>query len=156
MSVPSVRFDDVEAICGFISDEFGEWGPQIEITQDMIDQFADLTGDDQWIHTDVERCRRESPFGGPIAHGFLTLSLLGAIRPPARFALTDYKAVVNYGSSKMRFLDPVPAGSTIHARRRLVSAAAHPKGTRVEAEVAIHVVGRERPSLLYRGIALYR
>jgi hypothetical protein len=153
---PDIAFDDIDGLTGRVSEDYGAWGPEVEVSQAMIDQFAELTGDDQWIHTDVERCQRESPFGGPIAHGFLTLSLLGAMRPPTGFAITGYKNVINYGSSGLRFLAPVPAGATIHARRRLVSVEAHPKGTRLTTEVAVHVVGSDRPSLVYTGLALYQ
>ncbi|MSZ14895.1 MAG: MaoC family dehydratase, partial [Actinobacteria bacterium] len=71
-----VRFDDIDAINALASEEFGEWGESIEVSQQMINDFADLTGDRQWIHIDVERSLKESPFGGPVAHGFLTLSLM--------------------------------------------------------------------------------
>ena len=71
-----IPFDDIDAVNALASEEFGEWGDSIEVTQEMIQGFADLTGDHQWIHVDVERAKAESPFGGPIAHGFLTLSLL--------------------------------------------------------------------------------
>jgi acyl dehydratase len=70
----TIRFDDVEALRAKISKDFGPWSDPIEITQQKINQFADVTGDHQWIHIDVERCKKESPFGGPVAHGFLTLS----------------------------------------------------------------------------------
>src|SRR5262249_33578589 len=69
--VEDIRFDDIEALKGKITDTFGEWSEPAEVTQDMINRFADLTGDHQWIHVDVERAKRESPFGGTIAHGFL-------------------------------------------------------------------------------------
>ena len=72
----TIRFDDIDALNALASEEFGEFGDAVEVTQEMINGFADLTGDHQWIHVDVERCKRESPFGGPIAHGFLTLSLV--------------------------------------------------------------------------------
>ena len=72
----SIAFDDIDAINGHASEEYGDWGAEIEVTQEMINAFAELTGDRQWIHVDVERCIRESPFGGPIAHGYLTMSLM--------------------------------------------------------------------------------
>ena len=78
-----IRFDDIAALKSKISDTFGDWSDPIEVTQDMINRFAELTGDHQWIHVDVERAKRESPFGGTIAHGFLTLSLLPAMRSKA-------------------------------------------------------------------------
>ena len=76
-----IRFDDVEALQKHVSEDFGAFGESIEVTQEMVNQFADVTGDHQWIHIDVERCERESPFGGPIVHGFFTLSLLPQVTP---------------------------------------------------------------------------
>ena len=155
-----IRFDDIEALNTRVSDEFGPWGEQIEVAQEMIDRFAELTGDRQWIHIDVDRARRESPFGTTIAHGFLTLSLLPGMRTkPGQepsYAITGYRNAVNYGSDKVRFISPVPAGSRIHSRSRLVAAEATPKGTKVVREVAVHVVGQERPALLYSMIVLYQ
>ena len=153
-----IRFDDIEAIQAHVGEEFGPFGPEVEVSQAMIDQFAELTGDRQWIHVDVERAERESPFGTTIAHGFLTLSLLAgaAAAGPASYRLVDQGNAVNYGSDKLRFLSPVPAGSKIHTRSRLVSVEAGRKGTRIETENAIHVVGSERPALLYNGIFLYQ
>ena len=126
-----IRFDDIDAIRAKISDEFGPWSEPFEVSQEMIQQFADLTGDHQWIHVDVARCKRESPFGGPIAHGFLTLSLL-----PRRTAKTQdavpYRIVgmgnaVNYGSERLRFIAPVPAGAKIRSRARLAAVEAGKK-----------------------------
>jgi acyl dehydratase len=158
--VEKIEFDDVDALRARISEEWGPWSEEVEVTQEMINHFADLTGDHQWIHVDVERCKKESPFGGPIAHGFLTLSLLPGMRPKkgdeADWAITGYGNAVNYGSDKLRFLSPVPAGSKVHTRSRLVEVEAGPKGTRVVREAAVHVVGNERPALLYTGITLYQ
>jgi acyl dehydratase len=155
-----IRFDDIEALREKVSPEFGPFGGSIEVTQQMIDTFAELTGDRQWIHVDVERCRRESPFGGPIAHGFLTLSLLPALGGRSdqepEWAIVGYGNAVNYGSDKLRFLAPVPAGAKIHSRSRLAAVEATPKGTRVEREIAVHVVGSERPAILYGMIILYQ
>lgn len=151
-----IRFDDIAAIQKHVSEEFGEWSEAVEVTQDMINQFADVTGDHQWIHIDVDRCKKESPFGTTIAHGFLTLSLLPMLnaKTPPRYKLTGVANGVNYGSDKLRFLSPVPAGSKVHARSRLVSAEAGKKGTRIEQETAIHVVGSDRPAVLYNMISL--
>jgi hypothetical protein len=150
-----IRFDDIEALKGKIGDEPGEWGREVEITQQMIDRFAEITGDHQWIHVDVERAKKESPFGGPIAHGFLTLSMLPSLTPRASFAITGFGNVTNYGSDGFRFLSPVPAGSKVHARSRLLDVQAKPKGTLVTTETAVHVVGSERPALIYKGLVLY-
>ncbi len=152
-----IGFDDIQALRAEIRDEFGPWGAELEVTQEMIHQFAELTGDRQWIHVDVERAKRESPFGGPIAHGFLTLSLLPAMPSGrTRYRITGYGNATNYGSDKLRFISPVPAGAKLHARSRLVDVQATPKGTRVVREIAVHVVGSdERPALLYSMIVLY-
>lgn len=153
-----IRFDDIASLQKHVSHEFGEFGGPIEISQAMIDRFAEITGDHQWIHTDVERAKRESPFKTTIAHGFLTLSLLPLLSAQGKstYQVTGHGNAVNYGSDKLRFLSPVPAGSKIHARSRLVSVEAGPKGTRVETEVAVHVVGNDRPALLYSMIILYQ
>jgi acyl dehydratase len=153
-----IRFDDVEALRKHVSDEYGPWGTEMEVSQKMIDEFAELTGDRQWIHIDVERCKKESPFGTTIAHGFLTLSLLPSLSGGARqgYRIVGAGNVTNYGADGFRFLSPVPAGSKLHARSRLKGIEATPKGTRVATETAIHVVGSERPALVYEGITLYQ
>ncbi len=151
----NIRFDDIEKLKGKISETFGPFGPQVEITQDMINKFADLTGDHQWIHVDVERCKHESPFKQPIAHGFLTLSLIPTIR-----AITDYQIVgfgnaTNYGADKLRFTAPVPAGSKVQARSRLLAVEKKAAGTQMTTEINVHVVGQERPALIYVMLVLY-
>ncbi|MBK7950983.1 MAG: MaoC family dehydratase [Deltaproteobacteria bacterium] len=154
----TIRFDDIAALQKHVSADFGPFGEAFEVTQDVINRFADVTGDHQWIHVDVERAKKESPFKTTIAHGFLTLSLLPMMNAKGKspFQLTGQGNAVNYGSDKLRFLSPVPSGSKIHARSRLVSVEAGPKGTRVETEVAVHVVGNDRPALLYSMIVLYQ
>lgn len=151
-----IAVTDVDAINAAATDEFGDWGKEVVVNQDMVNQFAELTGDHQWIHVDVERCERESPFGGPIVHGFFTLSLLPQVTPPNSFKLSGVKNAVNYGSDGFRFLAPVPVGSTVHARTRLVGAEAHKKGTLVTTETAVHAKGNEVPALLYKGKVLYQ
>ena len=153
-----IAFDDIAALQKHVSEEFGDFGDTVEISQDMINKFADVTGDHQWIHLDVERCKKESPFGTTIAHGFLTLSLLPMLSGLAKapYAITGFGNAVNYGADKLRFLSPVPAGSKVHACSRLVSADAGKKGTRIEQETAIHVVGNDRPALIYSGITLFQ
>ncbi len=153
-----IKFDDIDALSAKITDEFGPFGVEMEVSQKTIDQFADLTGDHQWIHLDVERCKKESPFGTTIAHGFLTLSLLPKLSAGTddAYQIVGAGNVTNYGSDGLRFLSPVPAGASVHARRRLKAVATTPKGTRVTSETAIHVVGSERPALVYEGITLYQ
>ncbi len=151
-----IRFDDLDAINTLVSDEFGEFGDTIEVTQDMIQGFADLTGDHQWIHVDIERSQKESPFGGPIAHGFLTLSLLPKLSKTAGVAVTGHTNAVNYGAESLRFLAPVPTGSKVAARSRLLRAEPKSGGTLVTTEFEIRVVGAEKPALIYRMQVLYR
>jgi hypothetical protein len=158
--VEQIRFDDIEGLRKQISPEFGPWSADFEVSQAMIDAFAELTGDRQWIHVDVERARRESPFKTTIAHGFLTLSLLPRLSAGAReraaTEVVGHGSAVNYGSDKLRFLSPVPAGARVHSRSRLLEVEATDKGTRAISEIAVHVVGSEKPALLYQMIVLYQ
>jgi len=94
----------------------GEWR---EVTQEDIDTFARLSGDDQWIHVDVERARRESPFGTTVAHGNLTLSLIDGLRKEL-IQSSGFKLGVNYGWNKVRFPAPVPADSRVRARAEVL------------------------------------
>ena len=149
-----LRFDDIEGLNAAASEEFGDWGPPTKVTQEMVDAFADLTGDHQWIHSDVERAKRDSPFGNTIAHGFLTLSLLPALGAQT-VRITGQSSAVNYGAEKLRFLAPVPIPSEVHARGRLVRAEARPKGTLLTSEADVSVVGADKPSLLYMMQVLY-
>jgi acyl dehydratase len=91
-----------------------------EVTQDMINTFAELSGDDQWIHVDVERAKNESPFGTTVAHGNLTLSLVDGFRK-SLIESTGFLLGVNYGWNKVRFPAPVPAGSKVRATAEVVS-----------------------------------
>jgi acyl dehydratase len=148
------QFDDVDGMNAAASDEYGAWGPEIEVTQDMINGFAELTGDRQWIHIDVERATKESPFGGPIAHGFLTLALVPKLNP-GTLRIVGHGNATNFGAGGLRFLAPVPAGAKIHGKSRLVGAEARKNGTLVTTELAVHVVGNEKPSLSYNMQILY-
>ena len=152
----SIRFDDIDALQAAVSEEFGPWSGEFQVTQEIIDQFAELSGDHQWIHVDVERAKRESPFGGPIAHGFLTLCVLPRLRSEGSVQIVGYRNAVNYGAESLRFLAPVPAGARLHSRSRLAGAQARRGGTLVTMETAAHVVDNKRPSLVYRGLVLYQ
>ena len=100
--------------------EEGEPGEWIQVTQEMINQFAELSGDDQWIHVDVERAAKESPFGTTVAHGNLTLSMIDGLRL-GLLEQTGFKLGVNYGWNKVRVPAPVPAGSRVRASMEMVS-----------------------------------
>jgi acyl dehydratase len=91
-----------------------------EVTQDIINQFADISGDHQWIHVDVERAKSESPFGTTVAHGNLTLSMIDGFRPQLMES-EGFKMGVNYGWNKVRFPAPVPAGSRIRVSMEMLS-----------------------------------
>jgi acyl dehydratase len=151
----TIRFDEVDRLRSKISAEFGPWSKPIAVTQEKINQFADVTGDHQWIHIDIERAKRDSPFRGPVAHGFLTLSLLPAFEIDSGWNVTGYRNVVNYGANKLRFISPVPAGTEVHARQRVVAVDARPQGTQITQETQVQVVGQDKPAIIYEGIFLY-
>jgi acyl dehydratase len=114
-----VEASGIEGIKALIGKEIGpgEWR---DVTQADIDSFADLSGDHQWIHTDVERAEKESPFGTTVAHGNLTLSMIDGFRLDL-IASTGFALGVNYGWNKVRFPAPVPAGSRVRAKAEIVS-----------------------------------
>ena len=119
-----------------------------EISQKRIDAFADATEDWQFIHIDPEAAK-QSPFGGTIAHGFLTLSLLSAMTYDANPALEGVAMGVNYGFDKVRFLAPVPAGSKIRGRFKLMSAEDKGGGRwLIKHEVTVEIDGAEKPALI--------
>ena len=116
-----IRFDDIESLTAAVSDEYGDFGAEVEVTQEDIDAFAELTGDHQWIHVDVERAKTESPFGTTIAHGNLTLALIDGFRDQLVVASGGFQLGVNYGWEKVRFPSPVPAGSKVRANAEMIS-----------------------------------
>jgi acyl dehydratase len=116
----------------------------VEITQERVNQFAVATNDHQWIHVDVERARRESPFGATIAHGFLTLSLVPSMLESA-LRMVDMKMGLNYGLNKVRFPAPVPVGSRLRARMSIVSIEDIEGGAQVAWGVVIEREGSAKP-----------
>jgi acyl dehydratase len=123
-----------------------------EITQERVNQFAEATGDLQWIHVDVERSKKESPFGGPVAHGFLTLSLLPKLMADA-VSMPDVKMGVNYGLNKVRFPAPVPVGSRLRARMTLQAVEDIPGGAQVTWLVTIEREGGDKPVCVAESIS---
>jgi acyl dehydratase len=115
-----------------------------KVTQERVNQFAEATGDLQWIHLDVERSKKESPYGGTIAHGFLTLSLLPMLMASA-ISMPDVKMGVNYGLNKVRFPARVPVGSNLRARMTLVTVEDIPGGAQVTWLVTIEREGGDKP-----------
>ncbi|MDY0964104.1 MULTISPECIES: MaoC family dehydratase [Massilia] len=115
-----------------------------EVGQERIATFAEATDDRQWIHLDPERCKRESPFGQPVAHGFLTLSLLPAMLTSA-LAIEGMRMGVNYGLNKVRFPSPLPAGSRVRGRWTLRGADAVAGGWQFTWDVTIEAEGAAKP-----------
>lgn len=116
----------------------------ITITQEQVNQFALATGDHQWIHVDVERAKA-GPFGGPIAHGFLTLSLIPKFFESS-FEIAQSRMGVNYGLNKVRFMAPVPVGSRLRARMKLLQCdAIDNQGVQMVWEVAVQREGSDKP-----------
>jgi acyl dehydratase len=129
-----------------------EW---VTVDQTQIDQFAECTGDHQWIHVDVERAARESPFRTTIAHGYLTLSLIARLSMDIGVIPTDAAAGLNYGLDKVRFLAPVEAGGRVRLRVSLV--AVEPKeGGQLVVKTAntLEIEGSERPAFIAETLAL--
>ncbi len=118
------------------------------VTQEQIDRFAAVTGDDQWIHINVDRARRESPYKTTIAHGFLTVSLLPILIREAVDFRSNAKMSVNYGFNRLRFTGAVPAGSRVRARFALNSIKDVDGGVEVVWGVTVDVEGREKPALV--------
>jgi acyl dehydratase len=117
-----------------------------EIDQKRIDEFADVTGDHQWIHIDVERAKTESPYGTTIAHGFLTLSMIPALSKD-NFRADNAKMAINYGLNKVRFLAAVPAGGRIRVRSELVDAAKVDEATvNLTVRHTIELDGSDKPA----------
>ena len=150
-----IVFNDISSLRAEISDTYGEWSPPRAVTQEMINGFADITGDRQWIHVDVARAETEGVFGKAIAHGFLILSLLPSLRPPALFKIVQHSQAAHKGSSGLKFISPVTSGSKIRARDRVSAVDEHRLGTLVTTEVAFHLVDSDKPALLYNMQVLY-
>ena len=126
----------------------------VEIRQQRIDQFADATGDHQWIHVDPERAKAESPFGGPIAHGYLTLSL-GPVLAPQIMRVEGVKMGVNYGCAKVRFPSPVPVGAKLRLGAELTNVEDIPGGAQVYMTFTFEVEGAPKPSCVSEIIFRY-
>jgi acyl dehydratase len=126
----------------------------VEITQERVNQFAEATGDHQWIHVDVERAKRESPFGGPIAHGYLTLSL-GPVLVPQVVRVEGIKMAVNYGCDKVRFPSPVPVGAKLRVGVENVDVAEIEGGAQVKMRFTFEVEGAPKPACVAENLFRY-
>ena len=123
----------------------------IEITQDQVNLFADATGDHQWIHIDVERAKQESPYGGTIAHGYLTMSMSNELVPRV-VRMSGFAMGINYGCDKVRFPAPVLVGSRIRAGVELAEVADVPGGIQVKLKTTIEVEGSEKPACVIESL----
>ena len=123
----------------------GDW---VEVTQEMINKFAEATGDHQWIHVDVERARKESPYKTTIAHGYLTLSLMAQLRAAA-LDMPSGRIGINYGLNRVRFTGPVPAGSRIRVVLNLAGLDELPDdGVQMRWNASIYREGSDKPVLI--------
>jgi acyl dehydratase len=126
----------------------------LEIDQARVQLFADATGDQQWIHTDPERAKAQSPFGGPIAHGYLTLSL-GPVLLPQIFSVGGIAMGVNYGANKVRFMAPVPVGAKLRAGVKVLAVDDIQGGAQVTLETTFETEGASKPSCVAEVIFRY-
>jgi acyl dehydratase len=144
--------DGIEGMKALVGQHLGYSG-YVEISQEMVNQFADATGDHQWIHIDVERAKA-GPFGGPIAHGYLTLSL-GPSLSPQIVAVTGISMGVNYGCNKVRFPSPVPVGAKVRLGQKLLSVEDVAGGAQVTMEFTFEVEGAPKPSCVAEVVFRY-
>jgi acyl dehydratase len=141
---------EIKDLDGLVGQEVGvsDW---LEITQSRVNEFADATGDHQWIHVDVERATRE--IGGPIAHGYLTLSLI----PHLSAGLLPVKGVtrgINYGSDKVRFTNMVRVGKRIRLRQKLLGVEPKSGGVQLKSQCTLEIEGEERPACVAETLSL--
>ncbi len=148
------EINNLEELFSMIGKEvsISDW---LEITQERINKFAEVSGDYQWIHIDVERAKKESPYRTTVAHGFLTLSLLTFLESQAVKIKMPFKMRINYGLNKVRFPAPVPAGSRIRASLKLVAAEKIPNGLQLIWEITIEREGSSKPCCVAEWILRY-
>ena len=145
-------FESPQELLGSVGKHLG-WSETLEITQERIDQFAEATGDHQWIHVDPDRAAK-GPFGTTIAHGYLTLSLASYFLPRI-IEVRNISMGVNYGMDKVRFPAPVPVGSKLRAGAELVKAEEVKGGIQATIRVSIEIEGADRPSCVVDTISRY-
>ena len=147
-----LEIESIDALRAHIGHKLGssEW---LVVDQKMIEKFAEATGDHQWIHIDVERAKKEMPGGKTIAHGYLTLSLLPKLNQGI-FRIKKRSRGVNYGSNKVRFTAPVPAGSRVRGHLTLKAIDPIEGGARLTMEASVEVEGNSRPALVAETLSL--
>jgi acyl dehydratase len=145
-------FADVEELRGAVGEDLGT-SPWVTVDQKRVDTFADATDDHQWIHVDVERAK-SGPFGGPIAHGYLTLSLPIPLWSEI-LVIEDLDMAVNYGLNKVRFPAPVPAGSRVQVSATLADAEEVPGGIQATVDAVMRVEGADKPVCIAQMVHRY-
>jgi acyl dehydratase len=146
------HIESIEALKGLIGEHLG-YSEYMDVSQERVNEFAEATGDFQWIHIDVEKANA-GPFGGPIAHGYLTLSL-GPVLLPQAFTVGGIAMGVNYGANKVRFIAPVKVGSQIRAGFKLLTVEDTAGGARVTLEATFECEGASKPSCVAEVIFQY-
>jgi acyl dehydratase len=128
---------------------YSEW---VLVTQERVNQFADATGDHQWIHVDVERAAKESPYGGTIAHGYLTMSMTNLLVPQV-VKMGGFKMGVNYGVDKVRFPAPVKVGDRVRAGVEIADVTDVAGGIQVKMKITVEVEGTDKPACVVESLA---
>jgi acyl dehydratase len=150
VSVPAI-FESLDELRAAAGQHLG-WTEWLEIDQARVDRFADATGDHQWIHVDPARAIAESPFGGPIAHGYLTLALSNLFLPQL-IEVPGASAGVNYGTGRVRFPAPVPVGSRIRAGAEIIAVEEVAGGVQTTITVTIEVEGSSKPACVIESLS---
>ena len=145
----TVQYADLESLVGQTLGP-SDW---FEVDQARINTFADATGDHQWIHVDVEKAK-DGPFGAPIAHGYLTLSLVNHFLP-SLITVPSASMGINYGCNKVRFPSPVPVGSKIRASGQIAEVDDVPGGVQVVVKVAVEVEGAPKPACIAETVSRF-
>ena len=146
-------FTSLDEVAGAVGEQLGtsDW---LRIDQDRVNQFADATGDHQWIHVDVERSK-DGPFGGTIAHGYLTLSLIPYLGAQV-FALDTPGAKLNYGVNKVRFPNPVLVGSRVRSHVSVADVSDLPKGKQLTLKHTVEIEDQDKPACVAETVVLLR
>jgi acyl dehydratase len=144
-------FKDLTELAGAVGEHLG-YSDWLAVTQDRVDQFADATGDHQWIHVDPDRAK-QGPFGGTIAHGYLTLSLVPMLSQQI-YHLDGIRMGINYGTDKVRFPAPLPVGSSVRAGAELVSVRETAQGVQAVVKMTLEARGIEKPVCVAETVVL--
>ena len=148
----TTKIDGVAGLKAKVGEHLG-YSDWVEITQDRVNMFAEATGDHQWIHVDVERAK-EGPFGGTIAHGYLTLSLLPMLLGQT-VKVSGFSMGINYGLNKLRFPSPVPVGSKLRVGAKLATLEDVTGGVQLTYECTFEVEGNEKPAAVAEVLTRY-